>query len=103
MVVDQQTAKNIKRFNRLRVSFWILCLFWGSFFVAPTYFPNAAPLLFLVGFVAGWTYVITLGQLVSQANKSIFLWVAGAILFPIVGPIVSYIRMRGIAIGKGWF
>ncbi len=103
MIIDEQMAKNIKRFNRLRVSFWILCVFWVSLFIAPTYFPNAFALLFLFGFIFGWTYLITLGQLASQADKSVFLWVIGTIALPVFGVIISYVRMRGIAIGKGWF
>jgi hypothetical protein len=78
-------------------------MFWVSLFAAPTYFPNIFALLFLLGFISGWTYLITLGQLAGQANKSIFLWVVGAMMLPLFGPIISYIRMSGIAIEKGWF
>ena len=103
MATDEQTVKNIKRFNRLRVSFWIVCMFWVSLFAAPTYFPNMFALLFLLGSISGLVYLVTIGQLAGQADKSVLLWVVGTMLFPLFGHITGYVRMRGIAISKGWF
>lgn len=105
MAIDQQTVKNIKRFTRLRVSFWIILILWVSLFAAPTFFPNmfAMTMIFLLGSISGLVYLFTIGQLAGQADKSVVLWVLGTMIFPLFGHIIGYIRMRGIAIGKGWF
>ena len=103
MAIDQQTAKNIKRFTRLRVSFWIILILWVSLFAAPTFFPNMFAMIILLGFISGLVYLFTLGQLAGEADKSVVLWVLGTMMLPLFGHIIGYIRMRGIAIGKGWF
>jgi len=103
MTIDQQTARNIKRFKRLRISFWLTCIFWILFLPTLTSSTNKFALLILIGFISTWTYLITLGQLANQANKSVLAWVIGSMLLPLIGVIIGYVTMRGIAIERGWF
>jgi heme/copper-type cytochrome/quinol oxidase subunit 3 len=103
MAITEQTAKNIKRFQRLRISFWFICAF--MLLMSTTLkIPTAVfGVIFLILIVSSLTYLITLGQLVAEADKSVAPWVIGTIALPIFGVIISYIKIRGIAIEKGWF
>jgi hypothetical protein len=103
MAIDEQTAKNIKRFKRLRISFWLICAFMLIMSTRLTISNTVFGVIFLITIISSLTYLVTLGQLVGAADKSVALWVLGTIVLPIFGVIISYIRIRGVAIGKGWF
>jgi hypothetical protein len=46
-----------------------------SLFAARTFFPNMFAMIFLLGSISGLVYIVTIGQLVGQADKSVVLWV----------------------------
>ena len=104
--------KNKRRFKILTVSMWITVIFWASLFLiavaSKSETSDAAALLiialWITQIVNSWVYVITLGILVKQINKSIILWVLGVIVFSFlgIGVVVSYVRMKTHAIQNGW-
>jgi len=63
-------------------------IFWGTWAVAWV--------------VSGLAYIIFLGSLVGSANKSAIQWVGGTILFNYIGMIVSFFKMKTVAIEQGW-
>ncbi|MBU3544404.1 hypothetical protein ICN49_05670 [Polynucleobacter sp. MWH-Mekk-B1] len=98
--------RNKKRFKTLRLSFW------GNMSVVPLFvvismLPEdvqgfASLLVILFGCVCGITYLIMLGTLAAQARKNAFLWVFGAMIFSFIGVIVTYMKMKIIAIQNQW-
>ena len=104
--------KNKRRFKILTVSMWITVIFWASLLLISvankSETSDAAALLiialWITQIVNSWVYVITLGILFKQINKSIILWVLGVIVFSFlgIGVVVSYIRMKTHAIQNGW-
>jgi hypothetical protein len=102
MAITEETAKNRKRFQRLRISFWFICAFlllMSTGLKIPT---TVFGVIFLILSISSLTYLVTLGQLVGAADKSIALWVLGTISLPIFGFIISYIRIKSVAIDKDW-
>lgn len=111
-MMQELLKKNKQRFKILTVSMWITVIFWVSLFLISvankSETSDAAALLiitlWITQIVNSWVYVITLGILVKQINKSIILWVLGVIVFSFfgIGVVVSYIRMKTHAIQNGW-
>lgn len=104
--------KNKRRFKILTISMWMTVIFWASLMLIvvadKSEKSDAVALLIIALWVAqilnSWVYVITLGLLVKQINKSIILWVLGVVVFSYfgIGVVVSYIRMKTHAIQNGW-
>jgi hypothetical protein len=110
--MQELLEKNKRRFKILTISMWITVFFWVSLLliaVANKLETSDATALLIIALwiiqiVNSWVYVITLGILVKQINKSIILWVLGVIVFSFfgIGVVVSYIRMKTHAIQNGW-
>lgn len=110
--MQEMLEKNKRRFKILTVSMWITVFFWVtlmlSIFLDSSGNSDAGAFLMLtiwiIQIINSWVYVITLGILVKQVNKSIILWVLGVIVFSYfgIGVVVSYIRMKTHAIQNGW-
>jgi len=90
-------------FKRLSYAFWIQV----GCFVLPLIADKHLMDTILIGWtlvwiVAGFTYMASLGTLAAGANKSVIAWVGGTILTGPIGFIVSFVRMRVIAVQQGW-
>ena len=111
-MMQELLEKNKRRFKILTASMWITIIFWVSllliFVVDKSETSDTVALLiialWITQIVNSWVYIITLGILVKQINKSIILWVHGVIVFSFfgIGVFVSYIRMKTHAIQNGW-
>lgn len=111
-MMQELLEKNKRRFKILTVSMWITVFFWvalGLFIFTDTSTDSDELgflifALWIIQIINSWVYIITLGILVKQINKSIVLWVLGVIAFSYfgIGVIVSYIRMKTHAIQNGW-
>ena len=99
--------KNKKRFKILTVSLWITVGFWLSMmilFFSSNSLERFGPLLILIQVINSLVYVIYLGLLVKEVNKSVITWILGTIAFSTlgIGPLVSYFNMKTIVIKNGW-
>ena len=99
--------KNKKRFKILTISIWITVGFWLSMlFLSSTTnsLGRFAPLFILIQVVNSLVYLAYLGMLASDAKKNTILWVIGTFLFSTlgIGPLISYFRMKSIAVQNGW-
>ena len=110
--MEELLEKNKRRFKiltismRITVAFWVILLL--SFVADSEQFSDKVwflvTALWLIQIINSWVYVITLGILVKQINKSIVLWILGVVVFSYfgIGVFVSYIRMKTYAIQNGW-
>ena len=99
--------KNKKRFKIFRISFFLIIGFWISILVSfstSPLFDKLVPFLILLHFINKWVFLIYLGSLVSQVNKSVIVWVLGTFVFSMfgIGPIFAYLKMKNIAIQNNW-
>jgi hypothetical protein len=111
-MMNELLEKNRRRFKILTISMWITVAFWGllllSFLADTEKFSDKVwgliTILWIIQIINSWVYIIHLGILVKQINKSIILWVLGVIVFSYfgIGVVVSYIRMKTYAIQNGW-
>ena len=96
--------KHIIAYKKLVYAFGINIFSWLSFlFVANTFDDNAlaSPIL-LILFVTHLAYLYFLGDVLSLTKKSPFMWVLGAMFFPIIGNIITFYRFKAYAITNGW-
>lgn len=104
--------KNKRRFKILTISMSVTIFFWAalllSVLVDTSKIGDEVAFLviamWIIQIINSWVYVITLGILVKQVNKSVILWVLGVFVFSWfgIGVIVSYVRMRTYAIQNSW-
>ena len=92
-----------KVYKRLRIAFWteIAC------YLFPMIADKGLMDNILIGLVLIWiaahlTYLVSLGTLAAGANKSVIMWVGGTMITGPIGFVVSFIRMKSVAIRQGW-
>ena len=103
--MDAALEKNKKRFKILRISFWLHFVWWALFFLIANLVNDdgaSIAVLFLLGMVNGFVYLIMIGTLAAQARKNVALWVICTFMFNFVGVLFSYVNMKTIAIQSGW-
>ncbi len=103
-----------KNFRNLTLCFYtyfgsLLSLFLYVYLMEAT--SNSLPHSLSVAFGVAWAvifigawflYMINIGKLATQAKKNATLWVLGALLFKIIGILITYYRMKAVAIRNGW-
>ncbi len=99
--------KNQKIFIVLKASFRMTLVFWAVILIFPAIYSDPPPFDYLIiffGEINGFIFLTHLGVLVSQANKSVFIWIVATIFFSIlaIGPIISYLKIKRIATKNGW-
>ena len=109
--LSRAMLRNLKRKYRFfRYAFFTHALCWvaiissmvlesNKFLDVPAALVTAA-ILTMLG--SALLYIILLGSLVAEANKSVVQWVGGTIIFNYIGFIVSFFKMRSLAQEKGW-
>ena len=107
-MLDPKLDLNQKRYKRLGIIFWAYITTWiFLFLIAQVDLSNegrgmASALSLGVLAIATWSYIITIGQLAYEARKNSSLWMLAAFVFPILGVLGTYMRMKTIAIINGW-
>jgi len=109
--LSRAMLRNLKRKYRFfRYAFFTHALCWvaiisfmvlesNKFLDVPAALVTAA-ILTMLG--SALLYIILLGSLVAEANKSVVQWVGGTIIFNYIGFIVSFFKMRSLAQEKSW-
>ena len=103
---SKNISLNHKRYRRLKISFWGHWFGFGLIYLLYATYPECDP-MFVISIVlficaCSVTYLATLGALVAEARKSVITWVGGTIVFNWIGFIVSYVKIKSVAIENGW-
>ena len=90
-------------FKRLTFAFWANVVCFILPIIADKHLMDSILIVWgLVWIGAGFTYLQSLGTLAAGANKSVLAWVGGTMLTGPIGYIVSFVRMKVIAVQQGW-
>lgn len=92
-----------KKYKLLTYAFWTeIGCFFLPLIADKTLMDNILIVWTLVWIASGFTYLYSLGSLASGANKNVFMWVGGTMITGPIGFIVSFVRMRLVAVQQGW-
>jgi len=94
------------RIKVLKIAFWGYWIGWLFAIVFSLYdekISNIVSVFFVLLMLISWiVYLVKLGQLVSEAKKSVITWVGGTFIFQWIGLIVSYAKLKTLAKDNGW-